>query len=416
MIEKQLDIYSILYQKYKNVNNFSEDYLIWYTIFVYESSLPERLENKKSENHHFLTRGEFPEFADLKKNEHNKAILRSKDHFIAHYLLYKAAPNKVNTFAFNQMKRVLDKSERADLELGSMLYQEARVRISECISLANKGRKLTEQAIEDISKRTKGNVVVYHKDDKDKNMFAVSVDDPKYISGEYLFCRTGTKMSPETLTKMSENSGLINKNIYYSSITFKTRYFGENEVIPPEYIKGVTDSSKQQISERISGLNYYNNPITGEQARFYDGEQPTGWIRGKIFFGNNGNHFSTNKVIRNFITNETGISPIGDQYPKYCGNTAVPENSRYAFLYNNYVAFTPEHLGKICVLPPLLIKLACNRIKEGTADRPIRINYVKKEYVDFLENIKTYNDLGFTVMKVSEFIQMKDYSTYEWVG
>ena len=72
MIEN-MDLLSIITQKYLNVKNFSQDRLIDYLIFVYENAKQES--QKGSENHHIAPEGDFPEYLNFKLFPDDKSTI-----------------------------------------------------------------------------------------------------------------------------------------------------------------------------------------------------------------------------------------------------------------------------------------------------------------------------------------------------
>ena len=97
-----MDIYSILASKPHNPH-----YLIKYITFIKKCQLknnrPEFLEK-----HHICPKAKdmFPEYKSFTENEWNKVLLSSREHFIAHLILWKAFPNfNSQLIALNLMKK-----------------------------------------------------------------------------------------------------------------------------------------------------------------------------------------------------------------------------------------------------------------------------------------------------------------------
>jgi len=399
------NILTIIKQKMSNVKSFDEDRLIEYLIYVYEHRVKES--SNETENHHIMPHCDFPEYSNFKKNQYNKAILNCRNHFIAHYLLYKAIPTKGAIYGFNQMKRVLKGSD--DLILGSILYEEARKDINKALKLVNLGRKHTKEFCENISRRTKNKVVVYDINDSSKTAFWCSINDEKYLSGKYIYYRTGTLHREDTKLKISKN-GIVNKNAYNDGD--KVIYLSDNENIPAGFILGQLEIYSEMCSERMSGLNYYYNPLTKEHRRFIDGKQPENWIKGKTNFGTLGNPRNGKKICKNFITKKTNLIPAEDNYPLYCGNS----QAQIAHIYNGYVTFNPRMIQKLNNnLTTDLVKTMANRLLKETSS-VIRINYVKEEYKEYLKSFDTYQEIGLKVYRIEDFFKLPNYETYKWLG
>lgn len=101
---------------------------------------------KNGERHHILPRCLFPEYKSFKECPWNIINLRSGDHFIAHYLLYKAFPERWDiALAWNMMLKGRDISE-IDIEKYAEDYERARIKINEYL----KTRKISEETREKL--------------------------------------------------------------------------------------------------------------------------------------------------------------------------------------------------------------------------------------------------------------------------
>ena len=224
------------------------------------------------ENHHILPRSIFPEFSEVKENT---IPLPTKWHYLVHWILFKIFSKErykqQMIFAFNQMKRIIPSDEK-----NGLLYELSRKYVSEAISKSNKGRKKTEEEKLSISKRTSGTVIVKNTEG---NCFRVPKDDPRYISGEFVFYRTGHKHPEETIQKMKENSGITGKIMCFNE-DGEIKYFFEEE-IPEGFSKEMPKSHREKLSLSKRGLMWYNNDI--ENIRVKEGNQiPDGFKRGKL--------------------------------------------------------------------------------------------------------------------------------------
>jgi hypothetical protein len=80
----------------------------------------------------------------------------------------------------------------------------------------------------------------------------------------------GHKHSAATREQMRNNSGLKNKSKYYNEKLNKHLVFGEDDVIPPGYVKGVSPYYKTHAPNQNTVL--YHNKITLENKRFSSDE------------------------------------------------------------------------------------------------------------------------------------------------
>lgn len=78
-----------------------ERWLKRYLRFIEIFSLEDEIA-KESHNHHILPRSIYPEYSNLKTNVWNKAVLKTRAHLIAHYILAKALGGNM-WFAYNNM-------------------------------------------------------------------------------------------------------------------------------------------------------------------------------------------------------------------------------------------------------------------------------------------------------------------------
>ena len=85
---------------------------------------------------------------------------------------------------------------------------------------------------------TKGNVVVFKKDDPDRNAVIMDKTDPRYLSGEYIGVASGLKQSEETIMKKTgEKNGSFGSIWITNGVETKKSYDG---VIPDGWRKGRT--------------------------------------------------------------------------------------------------------------------------------------------------------------------------------
>ena len=214
------------------------------------------------EGHHIVPKSICPL---LKKSQNNIVYLTAKNHFLAHYYIWKWFKEELQEkkwarkmcFAFNMMKRIISKSDNVE-EL-SKLYEEVRKDMIEIQKL----KKLSEETKIKISERTKGRIPW----NKGKN-------------GIY---------TEETIRKMSDNSkGKKMSEEAKKKISIKNK--GENN---PMFGKSSwpNDPKKYEIRrlkmiKSHKGLKWWNNGIEMTKSKECPGPE---WQRGRLKKKNVGN-------------------------------------------------------------------------------------------------------------------------------
>lgn len=128
----------ILNQFYKL--NCIKDYKVLeeYVDFCLEHNNKETIKGKTA-NHHILPMSKnlpFQKFSNLNKNPWNKSILLHKDHYYAHYLLYKAIDHYSIIYSFCAMhnkdlkQNKIKKEDCIDLEEYQKIFEERNKKIS----------------------------------------------------------------------------------------------------------------------------------------------------------------------------------------------------------------------------------------------------------------------------------------------
>lgn len=228
-----------------------------------------------TEKHHICPRSLFPELA---RDMDNLVVLTAREHFLAHWILAKMTNHNKMWYAFNMMKR-LSKGRT------SILYEYARIYISDAISEANTGKSHTQEFKDNVSKRMTGWVIAK---DADGNKSRVNVKDSRYISGELIHHRIGERHNGATKQLMSAN-GIVGMVRYYNKNTLKSKFFKVDDVLSDDWVKGYTDEELQANSDGVSGLSWITNTTTNENVRICDIENiPEGWRLGRYFTDNLG--------------------------------------------------------------------------------------------------------------------------------
>lgn len=168
-------------------------YLNRYINFIkYCNEVNQTLDNAEYvEAHHICPKSIdlFPEYTSFKSNPWNKCVVTARQHYIAHYLLFKAYGGR-QTYAFNAMcNQTKNKNTQRFYKLNSKLYATVKSKISN----PNHPNRGTSVYIDPITlKKVK-----------------LSTSDSRVTSGEFKHFRKGTtgtftgrKHSEETLEKL----------------------------------------------------------------------------------------------------------------------------------------------------------------------------------------------------------------------
>lgn len=158
--------------------------------------------NTYTERHHILPKAKdfFPEYKSFKDYPWNKIILTSRQHFIAHHMLYKAYGGTM-AGAFKRMYE----SKQNSGKLTSQQYAEVKKHFSEHMSKIMTGRKRSKETCEKISNLRK--IYYSNQDNRDKQSIAClgisrSEQARKNISNG---AKNRKPMSNETREKISKS-------------------------------------------------------------------------------------------------------------------------------------------------------------------------------------------------------------------
>jgi hypothetical protein len=177
------------------------------------------MENRKKGETYYETHHIQPESLGGSNDKSNLVLLTAREHYIAHFLLYKhykSINDKNKMFkmviAWNRMrthpngKRYISKT----FELAKKAYvKEFSKFIKNKISVKDKDGN-TFQVDKNDPRYLSGELVGVNKGkvivkDKDGNKFRVDKDDPRYLSGELVGHSKGYTFSEEQRKKMSED-------------------------------------------------------------------------------------------------------------------------------------------------------------------------------------------------------------------
>lgn len=297
-------IYSILSSKPHDAH-----YLRRYVRFIgaccQSNSLKTKEELGYTEDHHICPRSIWPEFDSLKKNQWNKATLTARQHFIAHWMLWKTFKGPL-TYAFNSMTNWNASEYEKPNFKHSRTYANLRNEISEKIGKANsvvfyhqpgttnfiRINKLdTETVIPDGYMKGSGrtHVKIFNETTLEETLISVS----KYIDKKTIDIPDGWKIGYPSHTKAMSGS-----KIWYDPVTLKTQRIAKDKEPPKDWILGSPNTNS------ITGKTPYYDPITLDTKFFVEGEQPENLIKGTspstkekrkgftVFKDENGNAFN----------------------------------------------------------------------------------------------------------------------------
>ena len=169
------------------------------------------------------------------KNNSNIVLLTAREHFLAHWLLWKIYQDRPSALAFHKMLSTTNKQKRI---ISSRGYEEARL----AFRLTNIGNKYGKGVKKIISKEQKEN-------------------QSKKMKGKYLGDKNpffGKKHSEETKNKLKESRKGINKDKIWN-------YNGKKIVIKNNQIVGLFETS-QEVADFI-GCSHSNvrHVLSGKQ-------------------------------------------------------------------------------------------------------------------------------------------------------
>jgi hypothetical protein len=206
----------------------------------------------------------------------------------------------------------------------------AKIYQGEYISKLNTGRLHGPEMRAKMSDITKGKVVVLRPDG---HRVRVSVDDHRYLSGEYVFYRTGSKHTDETKERMSDN-GIKDRRLYNDGVS--TIYLYSDDDIPTGFIKGALPEYKNTASKRFSGKTYYYNASLNKHIRVSEGDPvPEGYIHGRHFDVNPTIYAAKLKQVTDLIERRNARVLPEDLKPHHappCGTGAAKAS---VYLYDN---------------------------------------------------------------------------------
>jgi len=175
------------------------------------------------EKHHVLPSSLFP---GHKKNKLNLKRISAKDHFIAHYLLWKAYPETWQMmFAFKMMFDMYKQTAEPDIMMvHSLEYEQAKIIHAQWVSKSRKGiytgekhnwygKEFTQEHKDRISKGKMGNTAFLgrkHTDEAKKKMSAAAMGNTKgKAKGKKITFGGITLTTPEWSAKLGIDTATI---------------------------------------------------------------------------------------------------------------------------------------------------------------------------------------------------------------
>jgi len=129
------------------------EYLKHYNLLMQKAQQENRVKTKEIyyEKHHIVPKSE-----GGSNTKENLVLLTAREHFIAHWLLYRDNPNSQSrAYAFWKMC-AQHNPKQSRYTPSSRIYEEARLGFREANSKTHKGKTLTESHKKQISERRKG--------------------------------------------------------------------------------------------------------------------------------------------------------------------------------------------------------------------------------------------------------------------
>lgn len=186
-----MDIYSILASKPHNPH-----YLNRYITFIQKCQQKNVVYEGYVERHHICPKAKdmFPEYRDFKRHPWNRAVLTTRQHFIAHLILWKVFKNKSCAATLSCFM----KNNSKIFESAKNLYsKEVSKRMKHMVVVKDYNGNIYRVNVKDerylngtLNSINKNKIIAKDKND---NKFQVAKDDPRYLSGEFVGVMKGIK-------------------------------------------------------------------------------------------------------------------------------------------------------------------------------------------------------------------------------
>lgn len=198
-----MDIYSILSSKPHNPH-----YLNRYITFVQQCQQKNASYEGYIEEHHICPKADdmFPEYTNFRSHPWNCAILTARQHFISHIILWKTFPGYVSC---KKSLWFMSNGNWKSFNSYSKIYERLRIEII---------NELKQNSIFNFP-INKNKVVV--KNSKNE-IFRVSIDDERYVSGELVGITKGSRVVVDKYGNKFMSSSPDFNSIHKDMIPIKT--------------------------------------------------------------------------------------------------------------------------------------------------------------------------------------------------
>ncbi len=333
-----MSIYDILSTKTHN-----EHYLKRYIEFIKKCQLRKLPENYYVEKHHICPKASdlFPEYASFKQHPWNKIILTAREHFIAHWMLWKSF-GKSQCFAFYSMKhqnnislnskvyaklreehRLLLKNRIVSEETKNKMRKPKPENFGQKISKALTGKSKTPEHNRKISESKKGICVNSEKHNANLKIIMRGAGNP-------MFGRTQTEEAKNLIrnkalgrTHSDETKSLIGK------FSLGRQHFNDG-------VKNFFLYSENAIGLRVGQIKKEKPELTQKILKeILDYHQHTGtfiWKKGKKKYG----------------TSAGFLNSKGQMVIKYNGKEYLLHRLAWLYIFGEFPPRFIKHINGIC--------------------------------------------------------------------
>ena len=215
-------------------------------------------------------------YSDNRTNTHWRNIVRKNDHNVE--IIIDGLSEKE---AFKMEQEYIAFYGRRDLGTGTLVNMTdggegslGHIRSEETIRKTVISRMWYKHTDE-----TRGKIGVANQGNKNCLGYK-HTEETKKIMSDAKKGKKGKTHREDTKKLMSEN-GIKGKVCYYHKDTLKTKYFDKDDVVPDDYIKGITDEFRKILSDSGGKMWYYHKE-TFKNKRFTEGDIiPDCYIKGR---------------------------------------------------------------------------------------------------------------------------------------
>lgn len=251
-----MDIYSILSSKSHNSH-----YLNKYIRFIHNCQQKNQTYQGYTEKHHICSKAKdmFPEYCSFEDHPWNCAVLTARQHFIAHMMLWKIYKNSSTARALWYMSNGNWKKYNSY----SKMYEKLR-------------NFLVPHWQDQGKKMSKANIGKATVKDEDGKIFKISIQDPLYISGEYVGHTKGKRVVSDNSGKKFMSDSTEYQSIHKDMIPIKMpdgtikKVHRTSDIIKSEEYSGqfkdtvqVKDSSGKNFRVHKDDPRYLNGDVVG---------------------------------------------------------------------------------------------------------------------------------------------------------